>query len=208
MSNSPNPSSGDDDDFSIPALEFLRTLADLGDTSSRAALRGAIRTTSGALATAAVAIIVLVQDPILFIREYLLGGFLVILVETAIRGFFGLLAQVAAELQLVATQLWDGTVGTLLEVGSSVMDEAIEPAILGVQAGVAAGFETLGLAAPFAAALSIGLTAILVVLATTVVFELLRWALPIGALTRPAASTLSGARAALSNRLFGSGGDR
>jgi hypothetical protein len=208
MSNSPNPSSGDDDDFTIPALEFLRTLADIGDTSSRAALRGAIRTTSGALATAAVAIIVLVRDPILFIREYLLGGFLVILVETAIRGFFGLLAQLAAELQLVATQLWDGTVGTLLGVGASIMDEAIEPAVLGVQAGVAAGFETLGLAAPFAAALSIGLTAILVVLATTVVFELLRWALPIGALTRPAASTLSGARAALSNRLFGSGGDR
>ncbi len=208
MSNSPNPGSGDDDDFSIPALEFLSTLADIRDTSSRAALRGAIRTTSGALATAAVAIIVLVRDPILFIREYLLGGFLVILVETAIRGFFGLLAQLAAELQLVATQLWDGTVGTLLGVGASVMDEAIEPAILGVQAGVAAGFETLGLAAPFAAALSIGLTAILVVLATTVVFELLRWALPIGALTRPAASTLSGARAALSNRLFGSGGDR
>jgi len=208
MSNSPNPGSGDDDDFSIPALEFLRTLADLGDTSSRAALRGAIRTTSGALATAAVAIIVLVQDPILFIREYLLGGFLVILVETAIRGFFGLLAQLAAELQLVATQLWDGTVGTLLGVGASIMSEAIEPAILGVQAGVAAGLETLGLAAPFAAALSIGLTAILVVLATTVVFELLRWALPLGALTRPAASTLSGARAALSNRLFGSGGDR
>jgi len=196
MSNSPNPNSGDDDG-GVP--EWF---------AAAATFFGRLTNAPVSLGTLAGALVLLMTEPIAFIREYLLSGFLVILVETAIRGFFGLLAQVAAELQLVATQLWDGTVGTLLGIGSSIMSEAIEPAILGVQVALSAGLETLGLAAPFAAALSIGLTAILVVLATTVVFELLRWALPIGALTRPAASTLSGARATLSQRLFGSGGDR
>ncbi|WP_181691335.1 hypothetical protein [Natronomonas sp. LN261] len=194
MSNSPNPSGGDDDEpgWWSAAATFFGRLAD--SSVSLGALAGAL--------------VLLMTEPVTFIREHLLSGFLVILVETAIRGFFGLLAQAAAELQLAATQLWDGTVGTLLGVGSSVMGQAIEPAILGVQSALSAGFETLGLAAPFAAALSIAATAILVVLATTVVLEVLRWALPIGALTQPAANTLSGARATLSQRLFGSGGDR
>lgn len=161
------------------------------------------------LTALASALVVMMTDPVAFVREYIVEGLLVFLVETVIRGFFGLLGQIGAELELVAGQLWNATFGLLADQGSNLVDVVLMPLITGIQATILVGLANLGVAAPLAAAVSLFVTALLVSISVIIVLELLRWAIPIDALLQPVIRVVQGARAAVSSRLplIGSRGD-